>query len=323
MVPHRNAGKVALVVGASRGIGAQTALSLAEDGYTVVLSSRSVGSPTPVPASQPKSLASPSLSLFDMQQMIVAKGGKAHVMACDVTNEASIEALVRETLAKLGRIDVAVYNAGAIFWGSVKDTPFKRFHLLTRVNPIGLYKLIDALLPHFNQHKRGRFVVVSPPIYSRFFRGKTAYAMGKVAMTVLTHGLAMELDTSKDDIAITSIWPATAIQSAVTEVQNLPSDLLRDPKIFGDAIVGICNEPASKINGLAVLDEDYLREFRGMTDFSVYRVNPAVEPPRMMPKKFPCLLVDEQDERGFLNVSSIGKEKVNEKEMGTKQAAKL
>jgi NAD(P)-dependent dehydrogenase (short-subunit alcohol dehydrogenase family) len=50
---------------------------------------------------------------------------------------------------------------------------------------------------------------VSPPIYSRFFRGKTAYAMGKVGMSVLTKGLAMDFEREgKDEMAITSIWPA-------------------------------------------------------------------------------------------------------------------
>jgi NAD(P)-dependent dehydrogenase (short-subunit alcohol dehydrogenase family) len=51
--------------------------------------------------------------------------------------------------------------------------------------------------------------VVSPPIYSRFFRGKTAYAMGKVGMSVLTKGLAMDFQRQgREGMAITSIWPA-------------------------------------------------------------------------------------------------------------------
>lgn len=78
---------------------------------------------------------------------------------------------------------------------------------MQRVNPEGLYATVQAVLPHLPS--TGRIVVVSPPIYSRFFRGKTAYAMGKVGMSVLTKGLAMDFEREgKKDMAITSIWPA-------------------------------------------------------------------------------------------------------------------
>jgi len=86
----------------------------------------------------------------------------------------------------------------------------KRFQLMQRVNPEGLYGTIQACLPHFkNNGWKGRIIVVSPPIYSRFFRGKTAYAMGKVGMSVLTKGLAVDFEREgRGGMAITSIWPA-------------------------------------------------------------------------------------------------------------------
>lgn len=82
---------------------------------------------------------------------------------------------------------------------------------MQRVNPEGLYGTIQACLPHFkNQGWKARIIVVSPPIYSRFFRGKTAYAMGKVGMSVLTMGLAMDFEREgRSEMAITSIWPAS------------------------------------------------------------------------------------------------------------------
>lgn len=80
---------------------------------------------------------------------------------------------------------------------------------MQRVNPEGLYGTIQASLPHLKQHQRGRIIVVSPPIYSRFFRGKTAYAMGKVGMSVLTKGLAMDFERQGlREMAVTSLWPA-------------------------------------------------------------------------------------------------------------------
>lgn len=123
----------------------------------------------------------------------------------------SIERLVARTIDIYGRIDVLVYNSGAIWWASIEKTPTKRFQLMQRVNPEGLYATVQAVLPHLkkNPGAKGRIIVVSPPIYSRFFRGKTAYAMGKVGMSVLTKGLAMDfVREGRDNMAITSIWPA-------------------------------------------------------------------------------------------------------------------
>lgn len=99
---------------------------------------------------------------------------------------------------------------------------------MQRVNVEGLYAAVQASLPHLlpqptslqqkqNGGKRGgggRIVIVSPPIYSRFFRGKTAYAMGKVGMSVLTMGLGMDFERQgvvrdgEGGCAVTSIWPA-------------------------------------------------------------------------------------------------------------------
>lgn len=106
---------------------------------------------------------------------------------------------------------MVVYNSGAIWWASVENTPMKRYLLMQQVNAEGLYATVQASLPHFKRNGwKGRIIVVSPPIYSRFFRGKTAYAMSKVAMSVLTKGLAMDWTREgKKDMAITSIWPAT------------------------------------------------------------------------------------------------------------------
>lgn len=119
-----------------------------------------------------------------------------------------------------GSLDVLIYNPGAIWWASVEDTPMKRFQLMQRVNIEGLYGAVQASLPHLTKGTAGgRIIIVSPPIYSRFFRGKTAYAMGKVGMSVLTKGLAMDFERQgrvESGVAVTSIWPAAVSRLLTT-----------------------------------------------------------------------------------------------------------
>lgn len=131
-------------------------------------------------------------------------------MPVDVRDVENVKDLIDEVVRRLGRLDVLIYNSGAIWWSAVETTPVKRFQLMQQINPQGLYAAVSAALPHFEKLAwKGRIIVVSPPIYSRFFKGKTAYAMGKVGMSVLTKGLAMDfVRQGRKDMAITSIWPA-------------------------------------------------------------------------------------------------------------------
>lgn len=177
----------------------------------------------------------------------------------------------------------------------------KRFQLMQRVNVEGLYGTVQAALPHFkNGGWKARIIVVSPPIYSRFFRGKTAYAIGKVGMSVLTKGMAMDFEREgKTNMAITSIWPAVSVQSAATGALSKEEGgkELRHPTIFSDAILAMIKAPVAEINGQLELDEDFLRK-KGVTDFEKYNVVPGSSPRRIMPAKFPDLTVEEQDDEG-------------------------
>lgn len=114
-----------------------------------------------------------------VEREIREAGGNATAIPVDVRDTTQIENLVKETVRVYGSLDVLVYNSGAIWWSSVENTPTKRFQLMQRINPEGLYASVQAALPEFARNGwKGRIIVVSPPIYSRFFRGKTAYAMG-------------------------------------------------------------------------------------------------------------------------------------------------
>jgi len=244
-------------------------------------------------------------TISTVEREIREAGGQATAIGVDTRDTESVQRLVDETVKIYGRLDVLIYNSGAIWWASVENTPTKRFQLMQRVNVEGLYATVQAALPHFKQNGwRGRIIVVSPPIYSRFFRGKTAYAMGKVGMSILTKGLAMDFEREgKTSMAITSIWPASSIESAATgqTTKADPSRIsdLRKPTIYSDAILGMLRAPAVLVNGLLDTDEDFLRKYTGVTDFSKYSVVEGATPRRIMPVHFPDLTVAEQADEGM------------------------
>ncbi|KAF2666000.1 short chain dehydrogenase [Microthyrium microscopicum] len=294
--------QVALIVGASRGIGRQVAIDLSKNGYTVVVAAKTVSDASkanpwpPNPNSQQSTI---STVVREIEEL----GGRAAAIQVDTRDFTSVTNMVNQTVSLFGRIDVLVYNSGAIWWASVANTPMKRFQLMQRVNPEGLYGTIHAALPVFErQGWQARIIVVSPPIYSRFFRGKTAYAMGKVGMSILTKGMAVDFEREgKTGMAITSIWPAAAIESAATQNPQTDRRELRkaliQKTIYSDAILAMIRAPVDQVNGQLELDEDFLRK-TGVTDFSKYSLVPGSEPRRIMPAELPDLTVAEQDDEG-------------------------
>ena len=167
------------------------------------------------------------------------------------------------------------------------------------------------------EQAEGRVVVVSPPIYSRFFRGKTAYAVGKGGMSVLTVGLAMDWNREgRGGMAISSIWPAavsiyllqrpqdladrfvSAIESAATESHRGDKSDLRKPTIFSDAILAMLESPPGGVTGQCFLEADFLRDHEKIEDFGKYSCVPGTSPRRIMPTSFPDLRVAEQDDEG-------------------------
>ncbi|XP_077983404.1 hydroxysteroid dehydrogenase-like protein 2 [Glandiceps talaboti] len=272
----------ALVIGASRGIGRQIAITLAKNGYQVGVAAKTTQDTSKLPG-----------TVFSVSEEINAAGGQAIPIKCNVRNERDIKEAIEICLSKFGKLDFVVYNAGAIKWDKVVDTPLKRFDLMHEVNLRGAYCLIQEILPKFLEQKSGKILLISPPIYSRFFKGKAPYAAGKIGMTVLVNGLANELMNT--GVSVSALWPATVIDSHVTRVMGTNKGLMRNAEIFADACLEIAKDQTDRLNGQALLDEDYLRSV-GVTDFSKYRCDPDVEPPRMMPRQIPSLRVAEEDE---------------------------
>ncbi|OZJ06697.1 hypothetical protein BZG36_00327 [Bifiguratus adelaidae] len=305
---------VAVVFGASRGMGRAIALTLAQE-YIVVVSAKSTSSV--VHKVDGNSFDS---TINTVAHDIAEAGGEAVAMQCDVRDTAAVTRLIQDVYKTYNRLDAVVYNPGAIWWQTVAGTPTKRLELMWEVNARGFYAAVQACLPIFERQAKGRIIAVAPPIYSRFFRQKTAYAMTKVAMSVLVKGLAMDWDDERKDkqhdLAISALWPAVSLTSAITNAMyglnqtTLDAKVeakrkeapyhLRDQQIFADAVLEILHSSPAVVNGQLLLDEDFLREHCHYTDMQIakYRLDPAIEPRRIMPRKFPDLSVEEQEVRG-------------------------
>ena len=148
--------KSALVIGASRGIGRQIAVALSNKGYKVGVAAKSVESTEHLPG-----------SIYTVSKEIEELGGTALPIKCNVRNEEDINTAVETCIDKFGGLDYAIYNAGAVIWAKVQETPVRRFNMLNEVNLRGSYCMIQSVLPHFLKEKKGKILLVSPPIYSR------------------------------------------------------------------------------------------------------------------------------------------------------------
>ncbi len=167
-------GKVALITGASSGIGRATALKFASEGASVALVARRAE------------------KLAEVVETIEAQGGRAKAIVADVTRPAEIERVVRETVETFGGIDVLVNAAGIIASGTIETTSLEAWDQMMDVNLRGPFYLIQCAMPYLIERK-GNVVNVSSVTGLRAFPGILAYCVSKAALDQLTHCVALEV----------------------------------------------------------------------------------------------------------------------------------
>jgi citronellol/citronellal dehydrogenase len=254
--------KVAIVTGASRGIGRALALGLAADGWRVVVAAKSTSSTEKLPG-----------SIFSVVEEIKAAGGEAMPFQIDVRDDAKIAELATATMARFGRIDLLINNAGALFWEKLIDTPAKRFDLVMSVNARAAFLCSHAVLPHMMQQNWGHIINMSPPLDLGFVPGRIAYCISKFGMTLLTHGLAAEVKPHK--IAVNSLWPRTIIESQASINWKMGDRRnWRTPEILVDCVKRIVQKEPPSLTGQVLIDEEFLRA-EGVTNFGKYACVPA------------------------------------------------
>jgi NADP-dependent 3-hydroxy acid dehydrogenase YdfG len=184
--------QVAIVTGASSGIGAATARLLAREGAAVALAARRAD------------------RLHALRDEIEAAGGRAVVVETDVTDRQQGERMVAQTLDAWGRLDVLVNNAGVMPLSLVKNARVDEWAWMVDVNVNGVLFCTAAALPTMTANRRGHIVNVSSNAGRRVFVGGAVYCATKFAVTAFSEGLRMELGP-EFGIRVTCIEPGAVV----------------------------------------------------------------------------------------------------------------
>jgi NADP-dependent 3-hydroxy acid dehydrogenase YdfG len=193
-------GKVVVITGASSGLGEATARHLAALGATVVLGARRAE------------------RLQGLVDEIIKAGGTASSVATDVTDPAQVQALVDSAVAKYGRIDVLLNNAGIMPHSPLERRKIEDWNRTIDINIKGVLYGIAAALPHMQRQKAGHIINVSSVAGHKVGKNNAVYAATKTAVRVLTEGLRQEVKPW--NLRTTIISPgavATELPNSITE----------------------------------------------------------------------------------------------------------
>jgi 7-alpha-hydroxysteroid dehydrogenase len=168
-------GRVAIVTGAGKGIGAACSRALAEAGADVVCAARTVADIDAVAAD------------------VRAQGRRALAVSTDVTETAQLESLVERAAAEMGRIDILVNNAGGWLPRPLMQTSERSFEAALRFNVTSAFLLTKLAVPHMVSAGAGSVINISSRAASMVQPCFTAYATAKAALSMLTRAMAPEL----------------------------------------------------------------------------------------------------------------------------------
>src|SRR5712671_4913415 len=242
-------GKVAIVTGASRGIGAAIARRFAAEGARVAMVARSL---------EPGSGGHLAGSLREVADDIEADGGVALPIVADLSDPACDRAaIVAQTAAAFGPLDVLVNNAAACFYLSIDDTSERRLRVAYEVNAITPYLLAKAVVPAMRERGAGWIVNITSAIVdtnqldSPQQARSSTYAPSKAALDRLTVSFATELRDS--GIAINALAPERAVATeGATAVMDLPPEWCEPVETMADAALALATcEPLTE-NGRVV-----------------------------------------------------------------------
>ncbi len=227
-------GKVAIVTGGSRGIGAAISMELARQGVKVVLN---------------------FVSREELAEKMVADineiGGEAYAVRADVSNIDDAAHLVQEAFNHFGRVDILVNNAGITRDSTFKKLSSEDWRRVIDVNLNSVYNTTSAALPYLLESDAGRIINISSIIGQAGGFGQTNYAAAKAGLIGYTKSLALEL--AKTNVTVNAICPGfigTEMVQAIPEkvlagiVEKVPQKRLGKPEEVARGVAFLCSDGA-------------------------------------------------------------------------------
>jgi citronellol/citronellal dehydrogenase len=256
-------GKVAVVTGASRGIGQTIAELFASEGAKVVCAARTVAE------GDHRMLEG---SLNRTVQNIIDAGGQTAMVQANVSEEDDCVKLIDEAKATFGPVDVLINNAALNYYIPIVDYPTSRWVRSFAVNVHGPFILSKLVLPDMIQRNSGAIVNISSgaavgpgrgPYEDQAVRGGTMYGASKAALERFSQGLAQEV--SAHNIAVSALSPSQVVPTPGTVFHKLVDGMDdprgESPELMARAALLLASEGASKINGRVTYSQQILKEF--------------------------------------------------------------
>ncbi len=230
-------GKVAIVTGASRGIGRAIATELGRRGATVIAVARQTNA-EPVAAA------------------IVADGGSAEAVSADVTDKAAVDQLIASTVAKHGRVDVLISNAGITRDQLMLRMKRSDWDEVLATNLTAAFTVCQAVLKPMIRQRRGRIVAISSVVGQMGNAGQANYAASKAGLIGLCKAMAREV--ASRDVTVNVVAPGlidTDMTRAIAEeareswTSSIPLGRLGTPEDVARAVCFLASDEASYITG--------------------------------------------------------------------------
>jgi citronellol/citronellal dehydrogenase len=263
------AGKVAIVTGASRGIGQQIAELFAAEGAKVVCAARTMNE------GEHRMLEG---SLSRTVNLIRGKGGEATAVTADVSVESECVALVQAARAAYGPVDILVNNAALNYYLPTETYPANRWVRCFAVNVHAPFILAKEVLTDMIPRRSGAIVNISSgaaigpgrgPYEDQVVRGGVMYGATKAALERFTQGLAQEV-ARYDGITVAAVSPSQVVPTPGTIhfklVTGIDDPKGEHPMLMARAVLLLASEPPAKVNGRVTYSQQILKEFGWIGD---------------------------------------------------------